>query len=447
MPKDVSSHKVFCFYGGDGACGVDDAVSAHMPIAIGHVASQNKRNMLPSSNEQRLVFPSWSNNGSSLSLSRTRRGRNQRLRGFASRVVQCASLFAVALALLAVFNHHVRHVLISTALCVFTPWIWWPPILQINQRDLAMLGVDNNLAITRQLSNANPWRSHARISLMLLSKPRPQASRRPLLYVSLDGKGTLIPPVSGCGGTFRQSAQVGDVVSLRYVVRPDRVTGHGADRRRVLDASGGEGRDTVDVQVGSGQVEASIERAMVGVCQGDLIQARFGGTSMQSSGATLHDSDSIAVNTTSRGTEQGAMVLIGYVVRVKATRRTAWSAEHQAEQADQAELDELDELSRRVEIRTGRVGASCASVCGRHGLTCDERALVVVNNCPRLREAFECVTCEVATVGAAGRDMPAWVSLTAPRGHARGACLVAPTSVRPGCASRYRHTRRLCGCV
>lgn len=402
---------------------------------------------MPSSNEQRLVFPSWSNNGSSLSLSHTRRGRKQRLRDFTLRVVQCTLLFAVALALLAVFNHHVRHVLTSTAMGVFTPWLWWSPILEINQHDLMVLGVENNLTITRQLSDANPWRSHNTMFLMQRSKQRLQASRRPLLYVGLDGKGIRIPPVSGCGGTFRQSAQVGDVVSLRYMVRRDRVTGYGADLRRVLDASGGEGRDTVDVQVGSGQVDINIERAMIGVCQGDVIQARLRRMPMQWSVAMLEDSDNIAVNASSKGGNQGAMVLIGYVVRVKAGRRAPWSAEHQAERAEQAELDELDELSRRVEIRTGRVGASCASVCRRHGLMCDERALAVINNCPRLREAFECVICEVATVGAAGRDMPAWVSLTAPRGHARGACLVAPTGVRPGCAARYRHTRRLCGCV
>lgn len=197
----------------------------------------------------------------------------------------------------------------------------------------------------------------------------------------------VIVRVAGCGGTIRRASRTGDTLRIRYL------------------STGSPSVSSATVTLGSGQAPRALEAALLGRCVGEVIRLQHYTVSY----------------------------LTVYIAASQMNSKT--------------ETDRLDSLAKIVISKTSRKGRSCNAACTTHGLVCDTDALRIVNNCPRLRAAFPCAVCEVAPAGAAGPDMPAWVSTSAPAGHARGACLVAPPGRPPACAARYAHTRRLCGCV
>ncbi len=80
-------------------------------------------------------------------------------------------------------------------------------------------------------------------------------------------------------------------------------------------------------------------------------------------------------------------------------------------------------------------------------MACAEDGFVIVNDCARLRRAFDCKVCEVAAVGSAGKDMPCFVAKHAPVSFPRGFCLVSPVVRSSSCEARHPHTYRLCPCI
>lgn len=217
----------------------------------------------------------------------------------------------------------------------------------------------------------------------------------------------LLVAVSGCGGSFRPAAEAGSTLKLRYVLRE-------MDGKVVESAS-----KPVSVALGSGQIPKAIEHGLQGMCAGEVVRTVLPG-----------DRTLIALVEGVRHYYYGDSTM------------TSWESAHNDE------LEQfLDSFSRVVQVRRGRRGASCNMTCARTGLFCVRVLFRVINNCPRLRSAFKCRECVVAPIGTAGADMPAWVSLSAPRSHARGACLVSPSASISSCTARYEHTKRLCPCL
>lgn len=217
---------------------------------------------------------------------------------------------------------------------------------------------------------------------------------------------------SGCGGTLVRAARVGSRVRMRYVER--------ARNGSMTDAA----PDGVDVVVGTRQA-IHAERALVGACAGDVLSLPY--------------------------YMRGARSLTLYVERVALPVAEGRGGPGQGEGWGKEDMEEemavVDVAGREMQMVGGRRGSSCTRTCRRKGLTCEARLFGVVNNCARLRAAFACTRCETAAVGTQGGDMPAWVSLSAPVGHARGVCLASPAVRSSRCDATYAHTRRLCPCL
>lgn len=201
----------------------------------------------------------------------------------------------------------------------------------------------------------------------------------------------LLTSIPGCGGTFKQAIAQGSIVQLKYST---------SKNGQIVDNSS----KSVSVVAGTRQVPIALDMALFGLCAGEAILVKT--------------KDSVT------------MLFIEQV-------------------GDQNESDEerlLNGIARTTVAVPGKRGNDCVKECRRRGLECNDKAFGVVNNCPRLRELFECDRCEIAAVGSAGPDMPAFVLKTAPKGHARGACLVSPTTEWSTCRARYVYTKRLCPC-
>lgn len=270
------------------------------------------------------------------------------------------------------------------AVKVFLPCIALAILLLLYRRP----GGDSDSALGKTLSQTDLR------DLNLASVPQvPLAADNPWRGAGRRRRNDMIISIPGCGGRFQQAIGIGDTASVRYAIKG----GNG----QLLDAS----KKSVSIKIGSGQVENDIERALIGICGGEAI--RF-------------------------DTTDGRKVII-YVEGV--------GLKH-FEDGGLA-----DRLAAAVVVLPGRRGRSCSATCGAKGLVCEEKAFKVVNNCPRLREAFACVKCEVAAAGSGGPDMPNYVVLSAPVGHARGACLVSPHVDIARCTARFEYTKRLCPCL
>lgn len=205
----------------------------------------------------------------------------------------------------------------------------------------------------------------------------------------------ILLSISGCGGTLRRSIKPGMNIRVRYCAR---------DRNgNIVDTSNG----AADVSIGTRQVSIELERALIGLCAGEVVRV---------------------------ASVDGGSVLV-YVERVDIREKR------------NGDGMEIDTLAKRIVAATGRRGLSCTDVCRHNGMKCEEKGFVVVNNCPRLREGFECGRCEIAAAGSAGADMPAHVVKRAPKGHARDACLVSPAVERARCRAKHVFTERLCPCL
>lgn len=206
----------------------------------------------------------------------------------------------------------------------------------------------------------------------------------------------------GCGGRVRPSATAGRTLVVRYAVW--------GDDHQVVDST--RNRTSVAIVLGSGQAHAlGGVRVLGGLCAGDVIEVAL----------------------------QRARRALVAVLRVDGD-----DAQAHEEAAVAARQDKLAEMTRAVGAPRRR---TCDSVCRRHGLRCERGAFVVVNDCDRLRTAFHCEACEVAPAGAAGADMPCFVSPHAPSGFRRGLCLVAPHVDQSTCSAFHHETHRLCPCV
>lgn len=302
---------------------------------------------------ERILFPAWSVTTDSLHETfPTRRRRYQRLRTLGVRVGILVCVTVLVYLLIIRKGHNTDEVLGG----------------KITKQELDDLHLTSFKR--EEVANGNPWRG---------------AGRRT--------RSDVIVSVSGCGGTMRPAISEGDVAVIRYCIRDNSNT--------VVDSS----IDTAGVAVGSGQVGIEIERALIGLCAGEI--ARF-------------------------KTRHGRTILV-YVERV-------------GDEKDSEEEREEDRLAGIVKASAGRRGRNCRTTCRARGLVCKQNGFLVVNNCPRLRAAFNCARCEVAAVGSGGPDMPAFVVSSAPKGHARGVCLVSPSVHTATCEAKYEFTRRLCPC-
>lgn len=294
---------------------------------------------------ERLVFPAWSDGGSTVTPKHTRRHRRRRLSNGLH-------------LLLAVF--------FAIAIISFITYIV-PRRGSDNMLNARLSPEDERLLRPPRLpaTVGNPWRG---------------AGRRM--------RSDLVIAVSGCGGTFRPALQSGMRARVRYVQRK----ASGA----LVDSSS----DAVHIVLGAHHVP-DVEHALAGLCAGEVVRV-------------LRGSDTLLV----------AVLQVG----------------------NDIQRDGRDIAARAIVARTTARGRSCQEACRKVGLICEASMFAVVNNCPRMRMAFRCTRCEVAAVGSAGADMPAWVSYSAPAGHARGACLVSPDVTLSCCEASFAHTRRLCPC-
>ncbi|KAI0565598.1 FKBP-type peptidyl-prolyl cis-trans isomerase [Gracilaria domingensis] len=236
--------------------------------------------------------------------------------------------------------------------------------------------------------------SQADLHALNMSKlqPVPMSQDNPWRGAGRRLRHDVIRSVPGCGGTFRRAVAHGDQVQVRYAMWRD---------DRIIDSSS----SSVNVIAGSSQIPRKLDSALTGLCAGEAVRVRVA--------------------------ETETLLLVEKVGKLTENERE----------------EELDSLARSITALPARRGHDCRSECARQGMQCAQHALALVNNCPRLREAFGCEQCETAAVGSAGADMPAFVVRSAPRGHARGACLVSPRVDMSRCEARYAHTRRLCSCV
>lgn len=320
-----------------------------------------------------VAFPSWNLEGSTISASRTRRGREAWIRKSRKRIFMITFITLAIGFVLRIAGSATDRISLNGRRTVSD--------MELEALGLGLQGPLSGIA--RPVSKDNPWRGrrlHIRVRRHVLN------------------------PVAGCGGTYRVAAELGDSVSLRYIVRDEK-------SGRIVDST----QDSVDVTVGKGQVSGSVEEIVKGACAGEMVETRM----------------------------YNGRTFIGYVEAVRREMRGLAMDGNGIEEEEEG----ADWLSGKVVGMAGQKGMCCDKVCERAGLVCMDESLKVLNNCPKLRAAFPCGMCEVAAIGAAGEDMPAWVSRSAPAGHARGACLVAPGGVKPRCKARYRHTRRLCGCL
>lgn len=253
------------------------------------------------------------------------------------------------------------------------------------------------IVTNRSLPDGNPWRG--------------ASSRK---------RRDIISSVSGCGGSVVPALQRGSIASLRYVVRD-----HGG---HVIDFA----RSDVHIVLGTGQTPDKVDDALIGVCAGELVSVRI--PSLNHRRGLLVTVYVSAVAIASPSTKTGF-------------RNSVVQSTHFNTRASLQTSQMTDDIAAAVNAIPGRRGGSCTRTCASKGLVCDEDLFPTVNNCPKLKQLFTCVSCQIAPAGAAGTDMPAWVSKSAPAGHARGACLVAPHSIKSTCNARYKHTRRLCPCI
>ncbi len=191
----------------------------------------------------------------------------------------------------------------------------------------------------------------------------------------------------GCGGRVRRSARRNVRVSLRYAQW----------------SSSGSLQDSDAADLILGDTHPRLTRALTGLCAGDIAKLD------QSLFAITHVGEPNSIG----DTYAAADTLAANVIATPGTRRHL----------------------------------SCTAVCRRKGLRCEEHGFVVVNDCDRLRTAFDCVGCEVAPAGAAGADMPCMVNANAPRPFRSRLCLVAPHPKHSRCVASHMHTVRLCPCV
>lgn len=255
------------------------------------------------------------------------------------------------------------------------------------------------------------------ISLTLRNVPK----GNPWRGASFRSRRDLLSSASGCGGSVVPALKPGSVAALRYVVRDH--------NDRVIDVTTSD----VHVVIGRGQTPRIVDDALVGVCAGELVFVKM-------------------PRVTGKGHWRSARSVTLYISKVlsEADVAGAYVSKSNIGRVDNTELFSTrmtDAVAESVEAVRSRRGSCCNRACKSKGLMCAVELFATVNNCPKLRQAFACVSCEIATAGTAGADMPAWVSKSAPVGHARGACLVAPRSIKPSCDARYIHTRRLCPCI
>lgn len=230
----------------------------------------------------------------------------------------------------------------------------------------------------------------------------------------------LLSSVSGCGGSVVPALQFGSIAAVRYVVRNH------------LDHVVDSAKSDVHIVIGAGQTSDDIDSALIGVCAGELVSVRIPrGNNRREMSITIYVSAVFPSFESSRtGFRNGIVQNI-----------------HVGKQSNVHSMQMTDDIAAAVTAIPSRRGGSCTRTCTSKGLVCDEDLFPTVNNCPKLKQVFMCVSCQIAPAGSAGADMPAWVSKSAPAGHARAACLVAPHSVKSSCNARYTHTRRLCPCL
>lgn len=232
----------------------------------------------------------------------------------------------------------------------------------------------------------------------------------------------------GCGGHVRPSIRRDSLVTFRYAIWD----------------SAGALQDTssspVQMRVGSGQDSEFFGRpssrrrrhghSLYGLCSGDIVQVTAGASYSYN-------------NNKNYGSK---MILILSIMDVSNRNMNENSNANVGYHTDYLKADALALVTRPV--RASRRRLSCLSACRRRGLVCSEKAFVVVNDCDVLRRSFNCTAgCEVAPVGAAGADMPCYVSPNAPRPFRKNLCLVAPNPASSRCAALHQHTIRLCPCV
>lgn len=254
-----------------------------------------------------------------------------------------------------------------------------------------------SLAPNRSVPGGNPWRG--------------ASSRR---------RQDLLSSVSGCGGSVVPALQQGYTAALRYVVRNH------------LGSISDFTQSDVHIVLGAGQTPAKVDAALVGVCAGELLSVHIlSKNHRQKLTVTVYVSAVLPPSDLTRTGFQNGIVQNAHV-NTKTNAHTTQMT---------------DGIAAAISAIPGRRGGSCTRTCASKGLVCDDDLFPTVNNCPKLKQVFTCISCQIATAGAAGADMPAWVSKSAPAGHARAACLVAPHSVKSSCTARYTHTRRLCPCL
>lgn len=196
----------------------------------------------------------------------------------------------------------------------------------------------------------------------------------------------------GCGGRVRLSVTKGRRVYLRYAVWDD--------AGRVLDST--RNRTPVALLHGAGHASnVGGDDILTGLCAGDVI----------------------SIN-------NAVLAILAVDPHIEADV-----------------VVQQDLLADRVHPIAAARRHSCDSTCKHANMHCEHAAFAVVNDCDTLRNVFRCSTCEVAPSGAAGPDMPCFVSSHAPRGFRRAICLVAPHVASSTCAAAHTHTLRLCPCV
>lgn len=279
---------------------------------------------------------------------------------------------------------------------------------RLDDEDARALGLKGVQVEAARAAPGNPWRG---------------AGRR--------HRHDVIVAVSGCGGRMRPALRSGGSGVVRYVTRAS--DGH------IIEG----GVDSVGIILGSGQVSGEVEGVLRGLCGGEVAWTKMrDGKRLMAYVERVEAASSSWSSRSSWSSWSSWSSLSSSSASTSFSHGRAWETARREEVARS-----VDAAARAVRPSRGRRGASCAATCKHGGLVCAGELFAVVNNCPRLRAAFNCTECAVAPVEAAGADMPAWVVQTAPRGHARGACLVSPRAAASHCSARYPHTKRLCPCV